>query len=160
MEVNINYTKLRYNAVEPTRGSVCAAGYDLSAAIDEPVMIAPHCTLKIPTGLSMELPDGTFGGIYARSGIATKEGLRPANCTGVVDSDYRGEIVVALHNDSDKYRIVEPGQRIAQLIVQPYVYAKFTEANVLNETDRGADGFGSTGKYFATHIIRPEMPEK
>lgn len=146
MEVNINYTKLRYNAVEPTRGSVCAAGYDLSAAIDETIMIAPHCTVKIPTGLSMELPDGTFGGIYARSGIASREGLRPANCTGVVDSDYRGEIVVALHNDSDAYRLVEPGERIAQLIVQPYVCVTFNETNDLSATERGSCGFGSTGK--------------
>ena len=146
MNVNINYTKLRYNAVEPTRGSLCAAGYDLSAAIDKSVMIAPHCTVKIPTGLSMELPDGTFGGIYARSGIASREGLRPANCTGVVDSDYRGEIVVALHNDSDTYRFIEPGERIAQLIVQPYICVAFTEVNDLSETDRGSGGFGSTGK--------------
>ena len=146
MEVNINYTKLRYNAVEPTRGSVCAAGYDLSAAIDETIMIAPHCTVKIPTGLSMELPDGTFGGIYARSGIASREGLRPANCTGVVDSDYRGEIVVALHNDSDTYRLVEPGERIAQLVVQPYVCVTFNETNDLSTTERGSCGFGSTGK--------------
>jgi dUTP pyrophosphatase len=146
MEVNINYTKLRCNAVEPTRGSLCAAGYDLSAAIDESVMIPPHCTVKIGTGLSVELPDGTFGGIYARSGIATKEGLRPANCTGVIDSDYRGEIVVALHNDSDVHRIVEPGERIAQLIVQPYIQAIYKEINALSDTERGTGGFGSTGK--------------
>lgn len=146
MNMNINYTKLRYNAVEPTRGSLCAAGYDLSAAIDEPVMIAPHCTVKIPTGLSMELPDGTFGGIYARSGIASREGLRPANCTGVVDSDYRGEIIIALHNDSDTHRIVEPGERIAQLIVQPYVNVTFNEASALSITERGSGGFGSSGK--------------
>ena len=146
MEANINYTKLRYNAVEPTRGSVCAAGYDLSAAIDKPIMIAPNCTVKIPTGLSVELPDGTFGGIYARSGIASREGLRPANCTGVVDSDYRGEIIVALHNDSDTHRIVEPDERIAQLIVQPYVCVTFNEVSSLSATERGAAGFGSSGK--------------
>ena len=146
MDVNINYTKLRYNAVEPTCGSLCSAGYDLSAAIDEPVMIPPHCTVKIGTGLSVELPNGTFGGIYARSGIATKEGLRPANCTGVIDSDYRGEIIVALHNDSDTHRIVEPSERIAQLIVQPYIRAKYNEVGALSDTERGAGGFGSTGK--------------
>ena len=146
MDTNINYTKLRYNAVEPTRGSLCAAGYDLSAAIDNTIMIAPHCTVKIPTGLSVELPDGTFGGIYARSGIASREGLRPANCTGVIDSDYRGAIEVALHNDSDTHRIVEPGERIAQLIVQPYIPVKFIETNTLSATDRGTGGFGSTGK--------------
>ena len=110
------------------------------------IMIAPHQTVKIPTGLSMELPENTFGGIYARSGIATKEGLAPANKVGVIDSDYRGEIMVSLHNHSDEYRIVEPGQRIAQLIIQPYVRAKFTETKTLNDTDRGSGGFGSTGK--------------
>ena len=146
MNMNINYTKLRYNAVEPTRGSLCAAGYDLSAAIDEPVMIAPYCTVKIPTGLSMELPDGTFGGIYARSGIANKEGLAPANKVGVIDSDYRGEIMVSLHNHSDEYRIVEPGQRIAQIIIQPYINATYNETNTLSETERGSGGFGSSGK--------------
>lgn len=146
MDTIINYTKLRYNAVEPISGSLCAAGYDLSAAIDEPVMIAPHCTLKIPTGLSIELPDNTFGGLYARSGIASREGLRPANCTGIIDSDYRGEIIVALHNDSDTHRIVEPGERIAQIIVQPYIHATFNETNGLSSTERGSGGFGSTGK--------------
>ena len=146
MEVNVNFTKLNHNAVEPTCGSLYAAGHDLSAAIDKPIMIAPHQTVKIPTGLSMEIPENTFGGIYARSGIATKEGLAPANKVGVIDSDYRGEIVVALHNHSDKHRIVEPGQRIAQLIIQPYIRAKFNEVTVLNETDRGSGGFGSSGK--------------
>jgi dUTP pyrophosphatase len=146
MEVNINFTKLSHNAVEPTCGSVYSAGHDLAAAIDKSVMIAPHQTVKIPTGLSMELPEGTFGGIYARSGIATKEGLAPANKVGIIDSDYRGEIMVAIHNHSDEYRIVEPGQRIAQLIIQPYIRAKFTETKTLNETDRGSGGFGSTGK--------------
>lgn len=146
METNINFTKLSYNAVAPTCGSVYSAGHDLSAAIDKPITIAPHQTIKIPTGLSMELPENTFGGIYARSGIASREGLAPANKVGIVDSDYRGEIMVALHNHSDEYRIVEPGQRIAQLIIQPYIRAKFTEVRELNETDRGTGGFGSTGK--------------
>lgn len=146
MEVNINFTKLNYNAVEPTCGSLYAAGHDLSAAIDKPIMIAPHQTVKIPTGLSMELPENTFGGIYARSGIANREGLAPANKVGIIDSDYRGEIMVALHNHSDEHRIVEPGQRIAQLIIQPYIRAKFNEVHKLSETERGAGGFGSTGK--------------
>lgn len=146
MEVNINYTKLNYNAVEPTCGSVYSAGHDLSAAIDKPIMIAPHQTVKIPTGLSMELPENTFGGIYARSGIATKEGLAPANKTGILDCDYRGEIIVALHNHSDEHRIIEPGQRIAQLIIQPYIRAKFNEVHELSTTNRGSGGFGSTGQ--------------
>ena len=146
MYTEINFTKLNYNAKDPVCGSLEAAGYDLSAAIDTNVGIPPHQTVKIPTGIAIELPRGTFGGIYARSGIATKEGLRPANCTGVIDSDYRGEIIVALHNDSDTYRIVEPGERIAQLIIQPYIRAKFNEIGSLGTTDRGTGGFGSTGK--------------
>lgn len=146
MEVNVKCVKLRENAVIPSYESLGAAGCDLSAAIDENVMIAPHQTVKIPTGLAMELPEGTFGAIYARSGIATKEGLAPANKVGVADWDYRGEIMVALHNHSDEYRIVEPGQRIAQLIIQPYVRANYYEGEVLSDTERGTGGFGSTGK--------------
>lgn len=146
MRVNIKYMKLNPNAQAPTCGSSESAGYDLYAAIDGPIGIEPHKTVKVPTGLSMELPENTFGGIYARSGIATKEGLRPANCTGVIDSDYRGEIIVALHNDSDVYRVVEPKERIAQLIIQPYIKASYEEAEELSATDRGAGGFGSTGK--------------
>ena len=146
MEVNINFVKLNHNAVEPTCGSLYAAGHDLSAAIDKSIMIAPHQTVKIPTGLSMELPENTFGGIYARSGIANREGLAPANKVGIIDSDYRGEIMVALHNHSDEYRVVEPGQRIAQLIIQPYIRAKFNETKALSDTERGTGGFGSTGK--------------
>lgn len=146
MEVNVKYTKLRENAVIPSYESLGAAGCDLSAAIDKNVMISPHQTVKIPTGLAMELPEGTFGAIYARSGIATKEGLAPANKVGIVDCDYRGEIMVALHNHSDEYRIVEPGQRIAQLIIQPYIRAIYQEEEELNTTDRGTGGFGSTGK--------------
>lgn len=143
---NIRFVKVNPMAQEPTRGSLCAAGYDLSAAINSAVIIAPHTTIKIGTGLAVELPDNTFGAIYARSGIASKEGLRPANCTGVVDSDYRGEIIVALHNDSEVIRIVEPGERIAQLVVQPYVSVVFEEVEELDATDRGTGGFGSTGK--------------
>ena len=146
MTTMINFVKLNSMAKEPTRGSKYAAGYDLSAAISSNVMIAPHTTSKIGTGIAAELPDNTFGAIYARSGIASKEGLRPANCTGVVDSDYRGEIVVALHNDSDVMRMVEPGERIAQLVIQPYVSVEFEEVESLNTTDRGSGGFGSTGK--------------
>lgn len=146
MYTEINFTKLNYNAKDPVCGSLEAAGYDLSAAIDTNVLIPPHETVKIPTGIAIELPKFTFGGIYARSGIASREGLRPANCTGVIDSDYRGEIIVALHNDSDTHRIVEPGERIAQIIVQPYVPVKYKEIDTLSTTDRGTNGFGSTGK--------------
>jgi dUTP pyrophosphatase len=146
MVATIKCIKLRENAVIPSRESLCAAGCDLSAAIDTNIMIPPHQTVKIPTGLAMELPEGTFGAIYARSGIATKEGLAPANKVGVADSDYRGEIMVALHNHSNEYRIVEPGQRIAQLIIQPYIAAVYEETNILSETARGAGGFGSTDR--------------
>lgn len=146
MKTTIKFVKLTHNAKAPVCGSAESAGYDLSAAIDTNVVIAPHQTVKIPTGLSMELPQNTFGGLYARSGIANREGLAPANKVGVIDSDYRGEIIVALHNHSDEYRIVEPGQRIAQLIIQPYIKAEYEESDGLTTTDRGTGGFGSTGK--------------
>ena len=142
----MKFIKLNSMAQTPTRGSLYAAGYDLSAAVDCNVTIPPHSTVKIGTGLAIELPENTFGAVYARSGIASREGLRPANCTGVIDSDYRGEVIVALHNDSDVSRIVEPGERIAQLVVQPYVSVEFEEVESLNDTDRGNGGFGSTGK--------------
>ena len=142
----IKFKKLTPTAQVPTRGSKYAAGYDLSADVGSNVLIAPHTTIKIGTGLAVELPEKTFGAVYARSGIASKEGLRPANCTGVVDSDYRGEIIVALHNDSDTMRMVEPGERIAQLVVQPYVSVEFEEVETLSTTVRGEGGFGSTGQ--------------
>ena len=144
MEINIK--KLRDNAVIPTRGSKYAAGYDLYAAIDETVVIGPHETQKIGTGLSFELPENTFGMIVARSGLATKEGLRPANCSGICDSDYRGEYIIALHIDSDEIRYVEPNERIAQLILMSYVPMTFSLVNELTITERGEGGFGSTGQ--------------
>lgn len=144
MEINVK--KLRNNAVIPTRGSEYAAGYDLYAAIDETVVIGPHETQKIGTGLSFELPENTFGMIVARSGLATKEGLRPANCSGICDSDYRGEYIIALHNDSDEIRYVEPNKRIAQLILMSYVPMTFSLVDELTITERGEGGFGSTGQ--------------
>jgi dUTP pyrophosphatase len=144
MEINVK--KLRDNAVIPTRGSEYAAGYDLYAAIDETVVIGPHETQKIGTGLSFELPENTFGMIVARSGLATKEGLRPANCSGICDSDYRGEYIIALHNDSDEIRYVEPNERIAQLILMSYVPMTFSLVNELTITERGEGCFGSTGQ--------------
>ena len=110
--VKIRFRRVSDLARIPTRGSEKAAGYDLYAALDQPVRIEPHKTVKIDTGLQFEIPDGYFAAIYARSGIAAKEGLRPANCTGVCDSDYRGNYIVALHNDSDTERTVEPGERM------------------------------------------------
>lgn len=142
----IKYKKLNELAKVPTRGSAAAAGYDLYAATEEDIAIPPHQTIKIDTGLAFELPEGTFGAIFARSGLATKQGLRPANCVGVCDSDYRGSYIVALHNDSKETQIVKSGDRIAQLILLPYIPMSFQEETELNETGRGAGGFGSTGK--------------
>lgn len=143
--MQINFKRLNNNATIPTRGSEYAAGYDLYAAIDAPVIIHPHCTEKIGTGLSFELPEHTFAAIFARSGLATKQGLRPANCVGVCDSDYRGEYIVAMHNDSDIQKTIEPGERIAQMVLIPYVEMQFKEIEELSETKRGNGGFGSTG---------------
>ena len=146
--MRIQLKKLRESAVLPRRGSDYAAGYDLYAAPESggAVTIAPHKTAMIGTGLAAAIPAGYFGGIFARSGLASKQGLRPANCVGVVDADYRGEICVALHNDTDDTRTVQPGDRIAQLVILPLLAADFDETDSLPETDRGAGGFGSTGK--------------
>ena len=144
--MNIQVKKLIENAKIPTRGSEQAAGYDLYACIDEAVTIKPHETEKIGTGLAIAVPDGYFGAIFARSGLAAKQGLRPSNCVGVADSDYRGEYIVAMHNDSDSEKTVEPFERIAQLVVMPYLPVEFEEVRELSETQRGAGGFGSTGK--------------
>ena len=143
MEVKIR--KLNEYARMPRRGSAQAAGYDLYAACEAPVRIAPHATEKIGTALSAQIPEGYFGGIFARSSLASKRSLRPANCVGVVDADYRGEIIVALHNDSEKEQVIEPGERIAQLVILPFLSVEFTEASELSGTERGSGGFGSTG---------------
>ena len=141
----IKYTKLNEYAQEPTRGSAAAAGYDLYAAISDSVTIPAHSTVKIGTGLAFALPDNTFVAIFARSGLATKQGLRPANCVGVCDSDYRGEYIVAVHNDTDEEKIIEPNERIAQMVLMPYIPMMFEEVESLDETKRGEGGFGSTG---------------
>lgn len=144
---NVKVKKVRKEAVLPTYGTASSAGADLYACLEtDSVEIAPRQTVMIPTGLSMEIPDGFAGLIYARSGLASKKGLAPANKVGVVDSDYRGEIMVALHNHSDKVASVERGERIAQLILAPFLHANFEEVDELNGTERGAGGFGSTGK--------------
>ena len=108
-------------------------------------VIKPYGTMKIHTGLAMEIPRGYFGAIFARSGMATKRGLRPANCVGVIDSDYRGEIIVALRNDSDSEQVITSGERIAQIVIMPYLPIEFNEVNSLEDTERGDGGFGSTG---------------
>ena len=144
MEIKVK--KLNDKATLPTRGSEYAAGYDLYAAIENNITVPAHSTEKIGTGLSFELPDETFAAIFARSGLATKQGLRPANCVGVCDSDYRGAYIVAIHNDTDEDKIIEPGERIAQMILMPYIPMIFIETDELSESGRGQDGFGSTGK--------------
>ena len=131
--------------VRQCAGDGALAGYDLYANTREKLIILPHETVVIGTGLAFELPEGTFGAIYARSGLASKKGLRPANCTGVVDSDYRGEVKVAIHNDSTQAQEISAGERIAQLILQTYIPMAFEEVNDLEQSDRGEAGFGSTG---------------
>lgn len=137
--------KLNEKAVVPAYGSEYAAGADLYACIDKDIEILPHTTAVIPTGLALELPVGYAGLIYARSGLATKKGLAPANKVGVVDCDYRGEVKVALHNHSETVQTVSVGERVAQLVIAPYICADFEEKDELSDTVRGAGGFGSTG---------------
>ena len=171
--MKINIKKLDADAVLPTRGSSQAAGYDLYAKSSEDTVIPPHKTVMVGTGLAMEIPEGYFGAIFARSGLASKQGLRPANCVGVVDSDYRGEFMIALHNDTDEERVIAGKERIAQMVVMPYLSVSFNvstssnsterygiaqmvvmpylsvefeEVETLNETERGEGGFGSTGR--------------
>lgn len=142
----IKVKKLRENAVLPTYGSAEAAGADLYACLEADVTIAPGKTAFIPTGLAMELPRGCAGLIYARSGLACKRDLAPANKVGVIDSDYRGEFIVALHNHGDAEQTVSNGERIAQLIITPVLTPAYEETAALTNTDRGTGGFGSTGK--------------
>lgn len=146
MAVNVNIKKLKNEAIIPTYGTVSAAGADLYACMDAPVTINSGETKFIMTGIALEIPEGYAGLIYARSGLACKQGLAPANKVGVVDADYRGEIMVALHNHSSEAKTVEPGERIAQLVITPFLAANFTEVDELDETVRGESGFGSTGK--------------
>ena len=143
--MKVNIKKLDARAVTPSYGSEYAAGADLYACTEGEVVIPPHSTAVIPTGIAVELPIGFAGLIYARSGLAPKKGLAPANKVGVVDCDYRGEVKVALHNHSDAEQTVSAGERIAQFVITPYLTEEFTEADDLSRTVRGAGGFGSTG---------------
>ena len=143
--MKINIKKLTETAILPERGSAYAAGYDLFADVKDVLEIAPHTTAMIPTGLAMEIPEGYFGGIFARSGLASKESLRPANCVGVVDADYRGEVTVALHNHGTEPQTIDKNERIAQMVIAPFLAATFNEVDELSDTVRGAGGFGSTG---------------
>ena len=146
MKAEVNIKRLRDGAVAPTYGSEYAAGCDLYACLEENVAIEAGKTVLIPTGWAMELPDGFAGLIFARSGLATKSGLAPANKVGVVDCDYRGEVCVALHNHSGETRVVRHGDRVAQMVITPYLTASFCETQELSDTVRGEGGFGSTGK--------------
>lgn len=145
MSQKLKLKKLNGNATIPTYGSEYAAGCDLYACLEDEVVIDPDETVLIHTGIAMEIPTGYAGLIYARSGLATKKGLAPANKVGVVDADYRGEIMVALHNHSKESAKVQNGERIAQMVITPYLVADFVECEELSDTVRGNGGFGSTG---------------
>lgn len=142
----IRIKKLNPNAALPTYGSPEAAGADLYACLDECVSIPAGKTVFVPTGIAMEVPKGCAGLIYARSSMGAKRGLAPANKVGVIDSDYRGQVMVALHNHSQEEQVVEPGERIAQLLITPVFTPGFREVDDLTDTDRGTGGFGSTGR--------------
>lgn len=153
MSVSVKFVKVKEGAITPTQGSEKAAGFDLYAYVQsndfgaiDPIVIRPHETVKVGTGLAIQPPEGYFGAIFARSGLATKQGLRPANCVGVCDEDYTGEYIVPVHNDSNAYKYINHGDRIAQLVFLPYLPVEFKEVDTLDETERGAGGFGSTGK--------------
>lgn len=144
--MNVNYKLVRDGAMTPTYGSSSAAGADLYACIDKRIAIWPGETVSVPTGIAVEIPEGYVGLIYARSGLACKKGLAPANKVGVVDSDYRGEVIVMLHNHGSKTQFIEPYDRIAQFIITPVIQANYTLVSELSDTSRGSGGFGSTGK--------------
>ncbi len=143
--MNVKIKKLDERATVPTYGTQYSAGADLYAVADSDITIKPHETFLIHTGLSVEIPEGYAGLIYARSGLASKKGLAPANKVGVVDSDYRGEVMVALHNHGEKEQTILHGERIAQLVIAPFLKAEFILSEELTETVRGEGGFGSTG---------------
>ena len=142
---DIRIKKLNPEATIPTYGSEYAAGADLYACLFDTVTIEPGDTFLVKTGIKVEIPEGYAGLIYARSGLATKKGLAPANKVGVIDSDYRGEIMVSLHNHSNSAQTIQPKERIAQLVITPYIKGIFDEVDELTDTVRGEGGFGSTG---------------
>ena len=142
----IRVKKLHENAILPTYGSEEAAGADLYACLEEPMTVAPGATAWIPTGLAMEIPKGCAGLVYARSGLACKKGLAPANKVGVIDSDYRGPVTVVLHNHGTEPQTITHGERIAQMVITPVLTPAYEVAEDLSDTGRGQGGFGSTGK--------------
>ena len=144
--MKIRIKKLNENAIVPTYGTEYSAGADLYNLPDNPVKIEPHKTVLIKTGIAVEIPEGYCGLIFARSGLATKRGLAPANKVGVIDADYRGEVMVSLHNHTDIEASIDGGERIAQLAIVPFLKADFELSDELSETVRGEGGFGSTGK--------------
>lgn len=145
--LNIKIKRLNNNMIIPTRSTNQAAGYDIYACLNsDKIEIKPHTNIKIGTGFALEIPDGYFAGIFARSGIATKQSLRPANCVGIIDSDYRGEYFIPLFNDSDEIKYVNNNDRIAQIVILPYPEISFNEVDELTPSKRGDAGFGSTGK--------------
>lgn len=146
MTTEVLIKKLNENAVIPTYGTEFSAGADLYVCEETAVTIAPGETKLIHTGIALQIPDDMAGFVYARSGLATKKGLAPANKVGVIDSDYRGEIMVSLYNQSNCPQTVETGERVAQLVIAPYVHAQFTKVDELSDTVRGGGGFGSTGQ--------------
>lgn len=146
MTTKVKIKKLNENAVIPTYGTPYSAGADLYACVVESVTIEPGQTYLVKTGVAMEVPEGYAGLIYARSGLASKKGLAPANKVGVVDADYRGEVMVPLYNHSNKAAVIENGERIAQLVITPFLTADFVVSDELSDTVRGEGGFGSTGK--------------
>lgn len=144
-QVKVAFMKMDPKAQVPVYGTEFSAGADLYACMEQPVTVHAGTTEFIHTGIAVAIPRGLVGLIYARSGLACKQGLAPANKVGVIDSDYRGEIIVALHNHSEEDLVVEPRQRVAQMVIAPYIYAAYEEKECLDETDRGNGGFGSTG---------------
>lgn len=142
----INYKKLNEKAIAPTYGTVFSAGADLYACLDDPITIPAGEAVVIHTGIAMEIPVGFGGFIYARSGLATKQGLAPSNKVGVIDADYRGEIMVSLFNQSKCDAVIQHGERIAQMVIAPFAAATFNQVEELEETGRGSGGFGSTGR--------------
>lgn len=147
LQAKINIKKLNQDATIPTYGTESSAGADLYACLEESTTINPGETLLVKTGLAMEIPTGYAGLVYSRSGLATKRGLAPANKVSVIDSDYRGELMIPLHNHSKEPQSIDKNERIAQIIFTPYLQGMFHEVSELNETDRGTGGFGSTGQF-------------
>ena len=142
----LRFIKLHEDSIEPIRATDGAAGFDLCAYTDGDTTIQPHQTVRVGTGIAAEIPSGYFGGLFPRSGLSAKKGIRLANCVGVIDSDYRGEIIAALHNDSDEAQTISKGERIVQLVIIPHMTGSATQKNQLSETERGTNGFGSTGR--------------